>query len=58
MNVFLSLIIVAIVLGLIGAVAGGLVWLLAVGCLVFLADLVYGWLLMRGRIRAGRRPVR
>jgi hypothetical protein len=59
MSVFLFLIIVAIVLGLIGAVAAGLVWLLAIGCVVLAADLVYGWLLLRGRVRApGRRGVR
>lgn len=59
MNVFLFLIIVALVLGLIGAVAAGLTWLLAVGCAVFAADLVYGWLLLRGRVRPpGRRGLR
>jgi ABC-type iron transport system FetAB permease component len=58
MNVFLILIIVAFVLGLIGAVADGLGWVLAVGCLVFLADLGYGWRLLRGRAGSGRRPVR
>lgn len=58
MNVFLLLIIVAFVLGLIGA-AGGFSWLLALGCLVFVADLAFGWLMARGRMRPrGRRPVR
>jgi hypothetical protein len=58
-NIFLFLIIVAIVLGLIGAVAGGLAWVLALGCAVFVADLAYGWLLLRGRARsAGRRRLR
>jgi hypothetical protein len=55
MNVFLFLIIVAFVLGLIGAVAEGLAWVLAIGCLVFAADLVYGWFLLRGR---SGRPLR
>jgi hypothetical protein len=49
MNVFLSMIIVAMVLGLIGAAADGLSWVLAIGCVVFVADLAYGWLLLRGR---------
>jgi hypothetical protein len=58
-NVFLFLIIVAMVLGLIGAVAEGLAWVLALGCAVFVADLAYGWLLMRGRVRGpGHRSVR
>jgi hypothetical protein len=54
MSLFLLLIIVAIVLGLIGAVASGLGWLLAIGCVVFVADLAYGvW-----RLRHRPRPVR
>lgn len=53
MTLFLLLIIVAIVLGLIGAVAGGLGFLLIIGILVFAADLLYGYRLLRGR-----RPVR
>jgi hypothetical protein len=42
MTVFLLGIIVAMVLGLIGAVAGGLGWLLAVAVALFVADLLYG----------------
>jgi uncharacterized membrane protein YgdD (TMEM256/DUF423 family) len=53
MTLFLMLIIVAMVLGLIGAVAGGLGWLLVIGILVFAGDLLYGYRLLRGR-----RPVR
>ncbi|GGW60425.1 hypothetical protein GCM10010381_52140 [Streptomyces xantholiticus] len=49
MVVFLLLIIVAIVLGLIGAVVEGLFYLLIIGVMVLVADLV---LL---RIRVGRR---
>jgi hypothetical protein len=54
MTVFLLLIIVAIVLGLIGAVAGGLGWLLAIGVIVFVADLVYGFYRLRRRPRLVR----
>jgi hypothetical protein len=55
MSLFLLLIIVAIVLGLIGAVAGGLGFLLAIGIVLFVADLAWGlWRLRRTRPR----PVR
>ncbi|GGW67127.1 hypothetical protein GCM10010503_50300 [Streptomyces lucensis JCM 4490] len=40
MALFLFLIIVAIVLGLIGATVEGLFWLLVIGAVVLLADLV------------------
>lgn len=56
MSLFLFLVIVAFVLGLIGAVADGLAWVLALGCVVFAADLVFGFLLLRGRAR--HRPIR
>jgi hypothetical protein len=52
MTLFLLLIIVAIVLGLIGAVVGGLAYLLAIGIVVFVLDLLYGYWRLR------RRPVR
>lgn len=54
MTLFLLLVLVAVVLGLIGAVAHGLAWLLAIGVVVFVLDLAYGWLRMRSR----RRPLR
>ncbi|BBB02140.1 hypothetical protein RVR_9877 [Actinacidiphila reveromycinica] len=55
MTLFLLLIIVAIVLGLIGAVAGGLGFLLAIGIVVFVADLAWGvWRLRRRRPRTVR----
>ncbi|MDX6355831.1 MAG: hypothetical protein QOF98_2734 [Streptomyces sp.] len=54
MTVFLLLIIVAIVLGLIGAVAGGLGWLLAIGVIVFVADLGYGFYKLRHKPRLVR----
>jgi hypothetical protein len=54
MNLFLLLIIVAIVLGLIGAVVGGLGWLLAIGVIVFVADLAYGYHRLRHKPRVVR----
>jgi hypothetical protein len=53
MTLFLSLIILAMVLGLIGAVVGGLLWLLVIAVVLFVADLFYGY----RRLRGGR-PVR
>ncbi|SEO06403.1 hypothetical protein [Actinacidiphila rubida] len=54
MTVFLLMIIVAFVLGIIGAAASGLGWVLAIAVIVFVADLAYGYSRLRGR----RRPVR
>ncbi|MCY0949088.1 hypothetical protein [Streptomyces sp. H27-S2] len=51
MALFLILIIVAMVLGIIGAVAEGLVYLLVIGIVVFVAALVYPVLHIR---RSGR----
>ncbi|MFG1810294.1 hypothetical protein [Streptomyces sp. NPDC049040] len=55
MVVFLLLVIVAMVLGLVGAVVHGLLFLLFIGIVLFLADLAYLARLWRG---TGRRPVR
>ncbi|MER5749254.1 hypothetical protein [Streptomyces sp. NPDC002088] len=52
MSLFLLLIIVAIVLGIIGVAAHGLFYLLIIGVVVLVADLVYG--AMRLRRRGGR----
>jgi hypothetical protein len=52
---FLFLVIVAMVLGIIGAVAEGLFFLLIIGIAVFVVGLIY--LGMRWR-RSGRRPPR
>ena len=52
---FLLLIIVAIVLGIVGVVAKGLLFLLIIGIVVFLGALVLGAVRMR---RPGRRPAR
>ncbi|MEX0171769.1 hypothetical protein [Streptomyces sp. LMG1-1-1.1] len=56
MSLFLALIIVAIVLGIIGAVADGLLFLLFIGIVLLVADLIY--IAMRMRRSAHRRPVR
>lgn len=53
---FLLLVIAAIVLGIVGVVAEGLLYLLIIGVVVFLGALVLGALRMRRR--AGRRPAR
>jgi hypothetical protein len=52
---FLLLIIVAIVLGLVGVVAHGLFYLLIIGIVVLIIDLVYAAVRFR---RTGRRPTR
>jgi len=48
---FLLLVIVAIVLGIVGVVAKGLLYLLIIGIVVFLGALVLGTLRMRRRPR-------
>ncbi|MET7520271.1 MULTISPECIES: hypothetical protein [unclassified Streptomyces] len=52
MRLFLILVIAAIVLGIIGAVAKGLLYLLIIGIVVFIAALVYLGVHLR---RSGRR---
>ncbi|MGK5534326.1 hypothetical protein [Streptomyces sp. URMC 129] len=52
---FLSLLLVALILGIIGALAEGLVYLLVIGVVVLIADLVFGAVRFR---RSGRRPGR
>jgi hypothetical protein len=52
MRLFLLLIIVAMLLGIIGATADGLFYLLIIGVLVLAADLGYGAMRFR---RGGRR---
>ena len=52
MALFLFLILVAIVLGIVGAVVNGLFWLLLIGIVVFLlAFVVLNWMLKSGRRR-------
>jgi hypothetical protein len=53
---FLLLVLVAIVLGIVGVVAKGLLFLLFIGIVVFLGALVLGAL--RIRRRPGKRPAR
>ncbi len=53
---FLLLVIAAIVLGIVGVVAKGLLFLLFIGIVVFLGALVLSALRMRRR--PGRRPAR
>jgi len=53
---FLLLVIVAIALGIVGAVVKGLLFLLIIGIVVFLGALVFGALRMRRR--PGRSPAR
>ena len=55
MTFFLLLIIVAIALGIVGVVAHGLFYLLIIGIVVLIIDLVYAGVRFR---RAGRRPTR
>ncbi|MGW2560543.1 hypothetical protein ACWCXB_15105 [Streptomyces sp. NPDC001514] len=57
MALFLLLVIVAIVLGIIGAVTEGLFYLLIIGVMVLVADLVFLRIRL-GRRRAGKRRVR
>ena len=52
---FLFLVIVAIVLGIVGVVVKGLLYLLIIGIFVFLGALLLGALRMR---RPGKRPAR
>ncbi|MFF4257625.1 hypothetical protein ACFY1L_41210 [Streptomyces sp. NPDC001663] len=56
MALFLLLVLVAVVLGIIGAAADGLGYLLAIGIVLFLADLAF--FTVRLSRRARRRPVR
>lgn len=49
MALFLFIVIVAIALGIIGAVIKGLVFLLAVGVVVFLIDFVVLGIVLRGK---------
>lgn len=52
MSLFLFLILVAVVLGIIGVAAHGLFYLLVIGVVVLLADLVYAAMRFR---RGGRK---
>ncbi|MEU4350832.1 hypothetical protein [Streptomyces sp. NPDC023838] len=56
MAIFLFLVLVAVVLGLIGAVAHGLGYLLAIGVVVLVVDIAF--FAVRWSRRGRRRPVR
>jgi hypothetical protein len=49
MALFLFIILVAVALGIVGAVVKGLLWLLLIGIVVFLVNLVFAGARMRGR---------
>ena len=51
MALFLLIVLVAVVLGIIGAVVKGLLYLLIIGVLVFLLDLLLAGWRLRGRHR-------
>jgi hypothetical protein len=55
MALFLLLIIVAIALGIVGVVVKGLLYLLIIGVIILLVDLLLGGVRLR---RGGRRPGR
>lgn len=56
MVTFLLLVLVAVALGIIGAVAHGLGYLLVIGVVIFVADVAF--VVVRGSRRMRRRPVR
>ena len=49
MALFLLIVLIAVVLGIIGAVVKGLFWLLVIGIVVFLLNLVLAGARLRGR---------
>jgi hypothetical protein len=55
MALFLLLLLLAVALGLVGAVVKGLIYLLVIGGVVFVAALFLGVVRLR---RSGRRPAR
>lgn len=55
MALFLLLVIVEIALGIVGAVVKGLLYLLIIGVVVLIADLIFAGVRFR---RSGRRPGR
>jgi hypothetical protein len=55
MALFLFIIIIAIVLGILGVVLKGLFWLLIIGIVIFLLNLLFGGI-RYGRRRGSRMP--
>lgn len=54
MTLFLLIVLIAVVLGIIGVVVKGLIWLLIVGVVLFLLNLVLAGARLRGRGRVKR----
>ncbi|MFJ6776548.1 hypothetical protein ACIQOV_37275 [Kitasatospora sp. NPDC091257] len=54
MALFLFIVLIAVVFGFVGALVKGLLWLLVIGIVLFLAALVFGGMRLGGR-RSGRR---
>ncbi|QMU72438.1 hypothetical protein [Streptacidiphilus sp. P02-A3a] len=53
---FLLLLLIAVVFGFLGAIIKGLLWLLVVGCVIFVIALLYaGWRLRSGSGTRARR---
>lgn len=52
MALILFIVLVAVVLGIIGFVIKGLLWLLAIGVIVLIADLIFAGTRLGGRRRA------
>jgi len=53
---FLLLILIAVVFGFLGAIIKGLLWLLVIGCVVFVVALLFaGWRLRAGAANRSRR---
>ena len=53
MALFLFIIIIAIALGIVGVLIKGLIWLLIIGIVIFLANLVFGGMRL-GKRRGSR----
>lgn len=51
MALFLLIVLIAVVLGILGAVVKGLLYLLIIGIIVFLLDLLFAGWRLRGRRR-------
>jgi hypothetical protein len=49
MALFLFILLVAVVFGIVGVVVHGLIWLLVIGIVVLVANLVFGGARLRGR---------
>lgn len=52
MTIFLLIVIVLLLLGILGAVIKGLLWLALIGAIVILAAAAYGWFRLRAATRS------